>query len=35
MQSGVGNVPNAVMAGLLESKFTNIQAWHRATVPRR
>ena len=27
MQSGVGNVPNAVMAGLLESKFTNIQAY--------
>jgi len=27
MQSGVGNVPNAVMAGLLESKFENIQAY--------
>ena len=27
MQSGVGNVPNAVMAGLLDSKFTNIQAY--------
>ncbi|AEI08466.1 succinyl-CoA:coenzyme A transferase [Corynebacterium resistens DSM 45100] len=27
MQSGVGNVPNAVMAGLLDSKFENIQAY--------
>ena len=27
MQSGVGNVPNAVMAGLLTSKFENIQAY--------
>ena len=27
MQSGVGNVPNAVMSGLLESKFENIQAY--------
>ncbi|MEJ6013014.1 acetyl-CoA hydrolase/transferase family protein [Corynebacterium sp. H127] len=27
MQSGVGNVPNAVMAGLLESKFENIKAY--------
>ena len=27
MQSGVGNVPNAVMAGLLDSKFTNIKAY--------
>ena len=27
MQSGVGNVPNAVMAGLKESKFENIQAY--------
>lgn len=27
MQSGVGNVPNAVMAGLLDSKFSNIQAY--------
>ena len=27
MQSGVGNVPNAVMAGLMESKFENIQAF--------
>ncbi|WP_304325212.1 acetyl-CoA hydrolase/transferase family protein [Corynebacterium frankenforstense] len=27
MQSGVGNVPNAVMAGLLDSKFNNIQAY--------
>ena len=27
MQSGVGNVPNAVMAGLMESKFENIQAY--------
>ncbi|MHA2789767.1 succinate CoA transferase [Corynebacterium sp. S7] len=27
MQSGVGNVPNAVMAGLLNSKFENIQAY--------
>lgn len=27
MQSGVGNVPNAVMAGLLESKFENVQAY--------
>lgn len=27
MQSGVGNVPNAVMNGLLESKFENIQAY--------
>lgn len=27
MQSGVGNVPNAVMAGLLDSKFVNIQAY--------
>ncbi|MEJ5920528.1 succinate CoA transferase [Corynebacterium sp. H78] len=27
MQSGVGNVPNAVMAGLLESKFENIHAY--------
>ena len=26
-QSGVGNVPNAVMAGLLDSKFENIQAY--------
>ena len=26
MQSGVGNVPNAVMAGLMDSKFENIQA---------
>lgn len=29
MQSGVGNVPNAVMAGLLDSKFENIQAYTR------
>lgn len=27
MQSGVGNVPNAVMAGLLDSKFENIKAY--------
>lgn len=27
MQSGVGNVPNAVMAGLLDSKFENVQAY--------
>ncbi|WKD58093.1 Succinyl-CoA:coenzyme A transferase [Corynebacterium capitovis DSM 44611] len=27
MQSGVGNVPNAVMAGLMDSKFENIQAY--------
>lgn len=27
MQSGVGNVPNAVMAGLLDSKFEKIQAY--------
>ena len=27
MQSGVGNVPNAVMAGLLDSKFENITAY--------
>ncbi len=27
MQSGVGNVPNAVMAGLLDSKFENIRAY--------
>ncbi|PQM75432.1 acetyl-CoA hydrolase/transferase family protein [Corynebacterium sp. J010B-136] len=27
MQSGVGNVPNAVMAGLVDSKFENIQAY--------
>ena len=27
MQSGVGNVPNAVMSGLLDSKFENIQAY--------
>ena len=27
MQSGVGNVPNAVMAGLKESNFENIQAY--------
>ncbi|WKD58758.1 acetyl-CoA hydrolase/transferase family protein [Corynebacterium caspium] len=27
MQSGVGNVPNAVMLGLLDSKFENIQAY--------
>ncbi len=27
MQSGVGNVPNAVMAGLLDSKFENIEAY--------
>ncbi|MDR7330213.1 succinate CoA transferase [Corynebacterium guangdongense] len=27
MQSGVGNVPNAVMAGLLNSKFENITAY--------
>ena len=27
MQSGVGNVPNAVMSGLMESKFENIQAY--------
>ena len=27
MQSGVGNVPNAVMAGRLESKFETIQAY--------
>ncbi|SJN25619.1 acetyl-CoA hydrolase/transferase family protein [Luteococcus japonicus] len=27
MQSGVGNVPNAVMARLLDSKFENIQAY--------
>ena len=27
MQSGVGNVPNAVMAGLLDSKFHNIRAY--------
>ncbi|NLE98560.1 MAG: succinate CoA transferase [Propionibacterium sp.] len=27
MQSGVGNVPNAVMAGLLDSNFENIQAY--------
>lgn len=27
MQSGAGNVPNAVMAGLLDSKFENIQAY--------
>lgn len=27
MQSGVGNVPNAVMAGLLDSKFESIQAY--------
>ncbi|WP_273369080.1 acetyl-CoA hydrolase/transferase family protein [Corynebacterium massiliense] len=27
MQSGVGNVPNAVMAGLKESNFGNIQAY--------
>lgn len=27
MQSGVGNVPNAVMAGLLDSKFHNIKAY--------
>ncbi|QPK82945.1 acetyl-CoA hydrolase/transferase family protein [Corynebacterium qintianiae] len=27
MQSGVGNVPNAVMAGLMNSKFENIQAY--------
>ena len=27
MQSGVGNVPSAVMAGLLDSKFENIQAY--------
>ncbi|KAB1502990.1 acetyl-CoA hydrolase/transferase family protein [Corynebacterium sp. 320] len=27
MQSGVGNVPNAVMNGLLDSKFENIQAY--------
>ncbi len=27
MQSGVGNVPNAVMAGLMDSKFEKIQAY--------
>jgi len=27
MQSGVGNVPNAVMAGLLDSKFEKIEAY--------
>ena len=27
MQSGVGNVPNAVMAGLLDSKFENIKSY--------
>ncbi|MBN9645017.1 acetyl-CoA hydrolase/transferase family protein [Corynebacterium mendelii] len=27
MQSGVGNVPNAVMSGLLDSKFENIKAY--------
>ena len=27
LQSGVGNVPNAVMAGLLDSKFENITAY--------
>ncbi|MDO4911633.1 MAG: acetyl-CoA hydrolase/transferase family protein [Corynebacterium sp.] len=27
MQSGVGNVPNAVMNGLLDSKFENIKAY--------
>ncbi len=27
MQSGVGNVPNAVMTGLLDSKFENVQAY--------
>lgn len=27
MQSGVGNVPNAVMAGLLDSKFEKVQAY--------
>lgn len=27
MQSGVGNVPNAVMSGLLDSKFNNIKAY--------
>ena len=27
MQSGVGNVPNAVMAGLIDSKFENITAY--------
>ncbi|AIT61770.1 succinate CoA transferase [Corynebacterium doosanense] len=27
MQSGVGNVPNAVMSGLLDSKFENITAY--------
>jgi len=27
LQSGVGNVANAVMAGLLDSKYTNINMW--------
>ena len=44
MQSGVGNVPNAVMAGLMESKFENIQAytprssrtaWSTSSTPAR